>query len=105
MEHKEANMATTESPIVKKRCSCMKVIFWTGAVIVGIASILGGYLYMYMRERDIPKEIYDTLGLEGVQMFVAHDRDGDGYLSIEEYEALYHRLVGRNANVGTFPKN
>ena len=83
----------------KRRCSCRKIFFWTSAFIVGLVGVIAGYVYVKMREREIPEEVYHALGFEGVQMFTAHDRNGDGYLSIVEYEALYHRFVGKGSNV------
>ena len=45
-------------------------------------------------------QLLDSMGVDGVIMFRRYDRDGDGVLSMEEFEPLAHRLL--ELNVGAF---
>ena len=45
-------------------------------------------------------QLLDSMGVDGVIMFRRYDRDGDGVLSMEEFEPLAHRLL--ELNVSTF---
>lgn len=42
---------------------------------------------------------FEMIGREGAALFRRYDRDGDDHLSISEYEALYHQLVGKGLNI------
>ena len=37
--------------------------------------------------------ITDDIGMEGIILFRQHDHNNDGYLSLEEFEPIAHRLV------------
>ena len=41
------------------------------------------------------------MGVDGVIMFRRYDRDGDGVLSMEEFEPLAHRLLELNVSAFT----
>ncbi|OWF41177.1 Selenoprotein N [Mizuhopecten yessoensis] len=45
-----------------------------------------------------------SIGEEATELFLQFDLDKDGKLSIEEYEALYHRLAGSGFNVSAPPE-
>ncbi|KAL4237356.1 selenoprotein N [Mactra antiquata] len=76
-----------------KLLSCFKCIFWTISVIVGILSVCVGGLYYWHHANDIPEYMADHIGDLGVQTFKAFDRNTDGYISIYEFEPLYHHLM------------
>ena len=40
----------------------------------------------------IPSKLFNDVGLDGVVIFRQHDRDGDGYLSLDEFEPIAHVL-------------
>lgn len=85
--------------IIAKKMGYCKCIFWTFSVLVGILACLIGSVYIYMRRSEIPEEIAINLGDSGVQTFRAFDRNDDGYISIQEFEPMYHHLVnGGHAN-------
>ncbi|WAR19425.1 SELN-like protein [Mya arenaria] len=46
---------------------------------------------------DLKNEIIHSIGDEGVQMFKAFDRNSDNYLSIEEFEPLFHSIMGQQS--------
>ena len=47
----------------------------------------------------VPQEIVEDMGLESILLFKRHDRDDDGFLSIEEFEPLAHQLKEVNVSV------
>ncbi|ESO93527.1 hypothetical protein LOTGIDRAFT_119019 [Lottia gigantea] len=47
---------------------------------------------------QIPEEIVINIGDDGVLLFQQHDRDNDGYLSIQEFEPLVYRLLEINVS-------
>ena len=45
-----------------------------------------------MMETFVMEEMKLTIGEEGVSIFNAYDRDGDGHLNVIEFEPLLERL-------------
>ena len=84
-----------------KRRRCCKCLFWTFSILVAIAAILAGVLWrlVSLSHTEIPVEVVESIGDDGIQLFFQHDRDGDGYLSLTEYETLYLLLKGHGTNV------
>lgn len=83
-----------------KMTSCCKCMFWTLSVVVGILAIVIGGIYVWFSSDEIPESVAMHLGDVGVQTFKAFDRNGDGYISIHEFEPLYHHLVrGGNSSL------
>jgi hypothetical protein len=102
-EDKLAKEQQEGKTIIAKKMSYCKCIFWTFSVLVGILACLIGSVYIYMRRSEIPEEIAINLGDSGVQTFRAFYRNDDGYISIQEFEPMYHHLVnGGHANVRHF---
>lgn len=85
----------------KKRMSCCKCMFWTFSVLSGIIACLIGGIYYAYKANEIPEEIAMALGDAGIQVFKAFDRDDDGYISVSEFEPMYHYLVNGGQNVRT----
>ena len=77
----------------KKKMSCCRCMFWTFSILVGILACLIGSIYLYAKRNEIPEEIMMNLGEYGVQTFRAFDQNDDGYISIQEFEPMYHHLV------------
>lgn len=84
-----------------KRRRCCKCLFWTFSILVAIAAILAGVLWrlVSLSHTEIPVEVVESIGDDGIQLFFQHDRDGDGYLSLTEYETLYLLLKGHGTNI------
>lgn len=64
--------------------------------MVAIIAVITGILYYNARKSEFEEEVAYNLGEEGVQIFKAFDRDDDNYLSVLEFEPLYHSLIKRN---------
>ena len=80
----------SKPPTSSKKRRCCKCLFWTFSTLVAVAAILAGILWrMVFYHNQIPLEVAESIGDAGIQMFFQHDQDGDGYLSIREYEALF----------------
>jgi hypothetical protein len=67
---------------------------------------LGGYIgdrvwkyYYGIIPWDPESGLKSVIGEAGVDFFRQYDRDMDGKLSLEEYEAMYYRLIGDGVNV------
>jgi len=75
---------------------CCKCLFWISAVIVAALAICFGLVYHRIWKSDMEEEIRRSIGKEGVQMFKAFDRDDDNYLSLHEFEPIYHHIQGQN---------
>ena len=76
-------------------------LFWGGAVFVALfaAWLASDLLFLYMEPRfQLDPAQVEDLGVEGVSMFRVHDRDDDGFLSLEEFEPLAHRLLEVNVS-------
>lgn len=86
----------------KKKMSCCKCLFWTFSVFVGVIACLVGGIYYVATKNQIPEEIAVMLGEEGVQAFKAFDRDDDGYISVSEFEPMYHYLVSQSGSPGAW---
>lgn len=80
---------------VKKKSKCCKCMFWTVSILVGLASCFVGFVYYMTKDVSIPFDIAEQLGPDGVQVFLAYDRNRDGYLSPLEFEPLFHRFAVR----------
>lgn len=78
-------------------------LFFSTSVLVGFISVMiGSYVaYVKMIPREPNTDILHNVGIEGVQLFELHDRDGDGYLSIEEFEPFIYRLLESNVSIAT----
>lgn len=48
---------------------------------------------------DSESGLKNVIGDAGVDFFRQYDRDMDGKLSLEEYEAMYYRLIGDGVNI------
>lgn len=88
-------------PQRSKKAQCCKCLFWTFSILVAVVGILAGlFWHLVLRSNtEIPLEIVESIGDEGVQLFFQHDRDGDGYLSLAEYETVFLLLRGQGTNV------
>lgn len=82
----------------KTKMGCCRCMFWTFSVFVGIISCLIGGIYVWTTRNEIPEDIALNLGEGGVQTFKAFDRNDDGYISISEFEPMYHHLVNGGPN-------
>ncbi|KAL5008485.1 hypothetical protein ScPMuIL_014066 [Solemya velum] len=83
-----------------------KWIFWISAVLVGLAAVICGYyisvarrIHYRMDIDSIPEAVLDQIGVNGAMMFLMFDQDGDGYISIEEFQPLLQSLTGSTSNV------
>lgn len=91
-----------------------RVIFaipkWICYPVLAILAIsfvcLGGYIgdkvwkiYYGITPWDPESGLKNVIGEAGVDFFRQYDRDMDGKLSLEEYEAMYYRLIGDGVNV------
>ena len=71
------------------------------AIFIGCTILLGVLIggltvgfHSWLEPRfSVSPEMLQDLGVEGVQLFRKHDRNGDGVLSLEEFEPLAHRLL------------
>ena len=78
---------------------------WCSRLGVSLLIVLAAVVVAVFRLRQWEQEqfvldgIVDDIGVEGIVLFRKHDRDNDGYLSLEEFEPLAHHL--RNINVST----
>ena len=90
-----------DKPQRSKKAKCCRCLFWTFSVVIAVAAILAGFLWRLITNAgiDVPVEVVENIGHDGVQLFFQHDMDGDGYLTIREYEALYLLLKGHGTNV------
>jgi len=84
--------------------NCCKQIFWACSVIVAIGAIFAGMLYYNFNNFEYNEEIAYHLGEEGVQIFKAFDRNEDNYLSLEEFESLYHSIIKRDEDINQVRK-
>lgn len=84
-----------------------KWICYPVLVILAIGFIaLGGYIgdrvwkhYYGIIPWDPESGLKNVIGDAGVEFFRQYDRDMDGKLSLEEYEAMYYKLIGDGVNV------
>ena len=88
-----------------------KCSVWILAVAFGLLSIYLGTDYalsFYEPRWQVDQETLDDMGIDGVVLFRKHDRDSDGFLSLEEFEPLSHQMLDSNLNVsiriGSIPK-
>ena len=82
-----------------KKAKCCRCLFWTGSILTALAAIfLGLFWRVIFYDVIIPEHILESIGQDGIQLFFSHDRDSDGQLSLEEYEALYLLLKGHGTN-------
>ena len=86
--------------------SCMFYSMWSVAVVVGILATLPvwntamGFIenLVYRSEFVVGPALMEDLGMEGVVIFKQHDRNGDGVLSLDEFEPIAHRLLQVNVS-------
>ncbi|KAK3598667.1 hypothetical protein CHS0354_020428 [Potamilus streckersoni] len=84
----------------KKGSCCRRCIFWTVSIIVGLIAVGAGFFYYHLRNPFyVSDEIYESIGQNGVQLFFQHDRNKDGYLSIDEFESVIHRFISSGGNI------
>lgn len=89
-----------------------KWICYPVLVILAICFIaLGGYVgdrvwkyYYGIAPWDPESGLKSVIGEAGVDFFRQYDRDMDGKLSLEEYEAMYYRLLGDGVNITAVPE-
>lgn len=82
-----------------------KLVYLSILVVLIAAVIIYVPRSYFLPEDESP---YTMLGQEGAALFRRYDRNGDDHLSVSEYEALYHQLVGKGLNVSlsyTFKKH
>ncbi|CAH1792745.1 unnamed protein product [Owenia fusiformis] len=98
------------SKILTSEKNCFQIpkwLFWTFAVVFGIVAMglasfdiimeVPSYLgFSPNRVQASPSDIMQELGIDGVILFRQYDRNDDGYLSIDEFEPLAHRLLESN---------
>lgn len=82
---------TVTKPQRSKKAKCCRCLFWTFSVLTALLAILAGLSWQLFLgwNGDVPVDIIESIGHSGIQLFFQHDRDGDGYLSLREYETLY----------------
>lgn len=88
--------------IPKWICYPVLVIMAIGFVILG--GFIGDRVWKYyygIIPWDSESGLKNVIGDAGVDFFRQYDRDMDGKLSLEEYEAMYYRLIGDGVNVRT----
>ncbi|KAL3872735.1 hypothetical protein ACJMK2_035939 [Sinanodonta woodiana] len=92
---------TTFHTNTKKTRSCFRIcMFWTVSTIVGLIAVGAGFFYYNLRDPFyVSNEIYESIGQNGVQLFFQHDRNMDGYLSIDEFESVIHRFISSGGNI------
>ncbi|KAH3846067.1 hypothetical protein DPMN_088361, partial [Dreissena polymorpha] len=73
-----------------KTCRCL---FWIGSLCTCLLAVIVGIILHKAYRPDVPAYLLESIGEEGVQVFMAFDRDGDGYLSMDEYEELYLSML------------
>lgn len=87
VEHYPPNLGRAK----RGRCG-WKMITFLSVLVAGAAVVAGRVASMIMMERFIMGEMEMSLGEEGLSIFKAYDRDGDGYLNLIEFEPLLERL-------------
>lgn len=81
-----------------------------GVLFVGFGGYMGDVLWKkyFMVNRGLGDSaivaVKASIGEEATDLFITFDRDSDGKLSLEEYEALFHRLAGSGFNVSSPPE-
>lgn len=86
--------------IPKWICYPVLVIMAIGFVILG--GFIGDRVWKYyygIIPWDSESGLKNVIGDAGVDFFRQYDRDMDGKLSLEEYEAMYYRLIGDGVNI------
>lgn len=73
------------------RCGWKALTFLSLFVAV-VAVMAGNLANRIMMETFVMEEMKLTIGEEGVSIFNAYDRDGDGHLNVIEFEPLLERL-------------
>lgn len=100
MAEEKSEQEKPKPPQASKKGRCCKCLFWTFSILVAVAAILAGVLWrLVFYHTQIPVEVAESIGDEGIQLFFQHDRDGDGYLSLTEYEALYLLMKDTRTNI------
>lgn len=68
-------------------------LWWLSVLIAIVSMTFGAYFYMnYSSKEDQEQIALSFIGVKGVQTFNRYDRDGDGYLSVHEFEPIYHKM-------------
>ena len=63
------------------------------SLLVAVIAVMAGNLAnKIMMEKFVMEDMKLSIGEEGVSIFSAYDRDGDGYLNVIEFEPLLERL-------------
>lgn len=94
----DSKKQTTKTPVKKSTVTLTlpKWLFW-GGILVGVLGVglnFSGFFDDYPSE-----ELLDLIGADGVYLFQQYDRDGDNYLSLDEFEPLVHRLIETNVSI------
>lgn len=71
---------------------------WLWLFVLGVAVLASSSVYtdiirlLKPKGFQVPGEMIEDLGMDGIILFKQHDRDDDGYLSLQEFEPLAHRI-------------
>lgn len=86
----------------KVQCELSVFTVWILSVIFGIVSVFIGsysYLFIYVPRYHVSDQLVDAVGQQGVLIFRQYDRDGDGYLSLHEFEPLANKLANVTVSI------
>lgn len=88
------------------KCLCYSVVAVFAVCFIILGGVIGDMVWRNFVYKAVPDPDFDpypaitaAIGKEGVNFFNQHDRDNDGYLSLEEFEVIFHTLNGTGINV------
>ena len=86
-------VSPADLPRARRRCSTKKIVFLS--ILVALFAIgIAVYLQQAAHKKILEEIMIMNLGPEAYSTFSSYDRDGDGYLSLAEFEPLVAKLGG-----------
>lgn len=95
--HKKRELMTEN--VILRRWQCRLLILAVAILSTFLCFSVGYFLLKQQRKIIFSRDIVEDIGLEALIIFRQYDRNDDGYLSLEEFEPLAHRLLEENITV------
>lgn len=85
---------------IYRRSKWKLIVASTIAAIIG-ALVTSNFMHLFVSDNGfhVSSKLFEDLGLEGIVLFRQHDRDGDGFLSLDEFEPIAHVVKEVNVSI------